>query len=294
LLFYFQISSFASSLDESNVSRTILEYSQFRSIFAVYSGACYAPDMSAYSATAAKLIGPFLVLAFTVAWTWILLALKQKLQQRNIKISVSYSATLIVTVMFVFSSVASVVFSLVQCTSYTSGGVVFIDGTVPCLNGTWKMLMFVVVLICLFPVVFAVALHQNKLPEEARAAVCQAYTTPMFYWGAMTLGFRLLISVTEFLQVDYPNLLSFIRSFLSVGMFFLLVNLRPYVQPHTFWVDVVCYACLIAQFGLQTIAATRDYIGVVASPNQDAFFQAMSTLTAVFRSLTSDTLFNHR
>jgi hypothetical protein len=294
LLFYFQISSFASSLDESNVSRTILEYSQFRSILSVYSGACYAPDMSAYGATAAKLIGPFLVLAFTVAWTWILQALKQKLQQRNIKISVSYSATLIVTVIFVFSSVASVVFSLVQCTSYTSGGVVFIDGTVPCLNGTWKMLIFVVVLICMFPVVFAVALHQNKLPEEARAAVCQAYTTPMFYWGAMTLGFRLLISVTEFLQVDYPNLLSFIRSFLSVGMFFLLVNLRPHVQPHTFWVDVVCYACLIAQFGLQTIAATRDYIGVVASPNQDAFFQATSTLTAVFRSLASDTLFNHR
>jgi len=285
VLFYFQMSSFASSLDESSSSKAILEYSQFRSIFAVYSGACYAPDMSAYGATAAKLIGPFFVLVFTVTWAWILRALEPKLQQRNIQIGASYSATLIVTVMFVFSSVASVVFTLVQCTSYTSGGVVFIDGTVPCFHGDWKLLMFVVVLVSLFPVAFAVALHLNKLPDKARAAVCHAYTTPMFYWGAVTLGFRLLISATQFLQVQYPNLLAFVRLFLSVGMLILLVNLRPYVQSHTFWVDVVCYACLIAQFGLQTMAADRDYLGVVASTNQSQFFQAMSTLSTVFRCL---------
>jgi len=143
------------------------------------------------------------------------------------------------------------------------------------------------VLVCLFPVAFAVALHLNKLPDKARAAVCHAYTTPMFYWGAVTLGFRLLISATEFLQVEYPNLLAFVRLFLSVGMFFLLMNLHPYVQPHTFWVDVACYVCLIAQFGLQTMAADRDYFGVVASPNQNQFFQAMSTLSTVFRCLAS-------
>ena len=277
------MSSFASSLDESSSSKAILEYSQFRSIFAVYSGACYAPDMSAYGATAAKLIGPLFVLVFTVTWTWILRALEPKLQQRNIQIGASYSATLIVAVMFVFSSGASVVFTLVECTSYTSGGVVFIDGTIPCLDGNWKMLMFVVVLVCLFPVAFAVALHLNKLPDKARAAVCHAYTTPMFYWGAVTLGFRLLISATEFLQVEYPNLLAFVRSFLSFGMSILLVNLRPYNQPHTFWVDVVCYACLIAQFGLQIMAAEREYLGVVASTNQTQFSQAMSTLSTVFR-----------
>jgi hypothetical protein len=294
VLFYLQMSSFASSLNESSASRAILEYSQFRSIFAVYSGACYAPDMSAYSATAANLIGPLFVLAFTVAWTWILRALEPKLQQRNIQISVSYSGTLTVALMFVFSSVASVIFTLVQCTSYTNGGVVFIDGTVPCLDGNWRMLIFVVVLVCLFPVAFAVALQQNKLPEKARAAVCHAYTTPMFYWGAVTLGFRLLISLTEFLQVEYPNLLAFVRSFLSIGMLVLLVNLRPYVQPHTFWVDVVCYVCLIAQFGLQTMAADIDYLGVVASPNQNQFFQDMSTLSIVFRFLASCMHCDHR
>jgi hypothetical protein len=283
VLFYFQMSSFAS-FDDSNTSNVILEYSQIRSIFAMYSGACYAPDFSAYNATAVKLIGPLFVLVFTVVWTWILQTLQPKLQQRNIQIRVSFSGTLIVTVMFVFSSVATVVFTLLQCTSYASGGVVFIDGTVPCTDDRWKVLIFVVVLLCMFPVAYAVALRQNRLPENARAAVCHAYTTSAFYWGAVTLGFRFLISVTEFLKVEFPNVLSFVRLFLSAFMLVLLVNLRPYVQPYTFWVDVVCYVCLIAQFGLQTMAATRDFLGVPASPKQAVFFQAISTLSTMFRS----------
>jgi hypothetical protein len=282
VLFYFQMSSFAS-LDDSNTSNVILEYSQIRSIFAVYSGACFAPNFSAYNATAAKLIGPLFVLVFTAVWTWILQTLQPKLQQRNIQINVSFSGTLIVTVMFVFSSVASVVFTLLQCTSYTSGGVVFIDGTVPCNDDRWKILIFVVVLLSMFPVAYAAALQQNWLPENARAAVCHAYTTSAFYWGAVTLGFRFLISVTEFLQVEFPNVLSFVRLFLSAFMLVLLVNLRPYVQARTFWVDVVCYMCLIAQFGLQTMSADRDYLGIAASPEQAVFFQAISTLSAMFR-----------
>ncbi len=100
----------------------------------------------------------------------------------------------------------------------------------------------------------------------------------------MTLGFRFLISVTQFLQVEFPNVLSFVRLFLSAFMLVLLVNLRPYVQPYTFWVDVVCYVCLIAQFGLQTMAADRDFLGVPASPKQAVFFQAISTLSTMFRS----------
>jgi hypothetical protein len=292
VLFFFQISSFASSLEETNSSNAILEYAQFHSIVAAYSGACYAPDMSAYNATAARLSGPIFVLLFTVAWTWILGELQPLLQKRSIQISVSYSGALIASMMFVFSSVTRVVFTLVQCTSYTSGGVVFIDGTVPCYDDKWKILIFVVALMCMFPVAFAVALQKSKTSKRfnsARAAVCHAYTAPMFYWGAVTLGFRLMISVTEFLQVKYPNLLAFLRSFLCVGMLFLLVHLRPYVHAVTFWVDVVCYVCLIAQFGLQTMFADRDYLGFPPSPDQVAYFHAISTLTDVFRSPTSYT-----
>jgi hypothetical protein len=284
LLFYLQMSSFASSVDESGASSAILQFSQFRSIFAVYSGACYAPDFSAYNATAAGLIGPLFVLVFAVAWTWVLRALQLKMQQRNIQISVSYSGTLIVTLLFVFSSVANVVFTLVQCTTYNGGGVVFIDGTVPCNDNKWKVLTSVVVLLCLFPAAFAAALQKKKLPNDAQAAVCHAFTASSFYWGAVTLGFRLLISVSEFLQVEFPNLLAVVRLFLSTFMLLLLLYLRPYVHLHTFWVDVVCYLCLIAQFALQIMAADRDYLGVAASPTQAVFFSAMSSLSAVFRS----------
>jgi hypothetical protein len=282
VLFYFQMSSFASSLDESNASNAILHYSQFQSIVSLHSKACYALNMSAYSATLAGLIGPLFVLVFAVAWTWIILVLQPRLQQRSIDMSVSYSGTLAVSILFVFSSVASVVFTLVQC---TRDGVVFIDGTVACYDNNWKVLIAVVVLLCLVPVAFAAALRLNKLPEDARAAVCQAYTAPMFYWGAVTLGFRLLISVTLFLQAELPNVLAFVRLFLSTCMLLLLVHLRPYVYPRTFWVDVVCYLCLIAQFGLQTMVADRDFLGVAAAQTDSfaTFFQHVSTMSTVFR-----------
>jgi hypothetical protein len=107
----------------------------------------------------------------------------------------------------------------------------------------------------------------------------------VFYWGAVTLFFRLLISVTQFLRVEFPNLLAFVRSFLSTGVLVLLVNLRPYVEERTFWVDVVCYACLIAQFGLQIFSADRDYLATSTQSSDDVetFFRSVSTLSTVAR-----------
>ena len=74
-------------------------------------------------------------------WAWALqwaphkhwrLQVRPQLQQRSIDISVSYSGTLAVSILFVYSSVASVVFTLVECSSYSGpDAVVFIDGTVP-------------------------------------------------------------------------------------------------------------------------------------------------------------------
>ena len=105
----------------------------------------------------------------------------------------------------------------------------------------------------------------------------------MYYWGAVSLSFRLFISVTQFLQVEFPNLLAFVRLFLSICVFFLLVNLRPYVDNRTFWVDVVCYVCLIAQFGLQIIAADRDYLGVAEASDQETFVTGLLILSACFK-----------
>jgi len=178
----------------------------------------------------------------------------------------------------VFSNVASVVFTLVTC---TSDGVVFIDGTVDCYNATWKFLISVVVFLCLAFIAFAAALLRNKLPEQARSAVCGAYREQLFYWGALTLGFRLLMSITPLIvPVQYPNISAFVHSVLSALMFFLVVHLRPYVVTCTFWVDVSCYLCLIVQFVLQAITSTRDVLGTLQQPN---FFDSVQVCSVVVR-----------
>jgi hypothetical protein len=284
LVFYFQMSSFADNSGESNALATIIEYSQARSIAALFSGTCYAPSLSAYNATALKLIGPLFVLVFAVAWTWIIHKLQPRLQQRSIDISVSFSGSVAVAILFVFSNVTSIVCALVECTSYSgSDGVVFIDGTVPCKDSKWAGLVFIAALLFLFPAVFAAALHLNKLPQSARDALCAKFTAPMFYWGAATLAFRLLISFTQFLRVDFPNLLALVRLLLSTGALMLLMNLRPYVHDCTFWVDATCYACLIAQFGLQVFSADREFLGVAQSLGQQTFLRDVSISSTVFR-----------
>jgi hypothetical protein len=283
VMFYLQMSSYAFDPGDSDFWFEILQISQFRSIFSFEVESCYALDMSAYHATAFQLTGPFFVLIFSAPSTWILRRIRARLQQHNINISVSYSGTLAATILYVFSSVADVVFTLVECTSYDGFGVVFIDGTVPCLDSNWKGLMTVVVLLCLFPLAFFAALWWNKLPEDAREVICGNFTQPVFYWEALTLAFRLLVSAIQFLQVDYPNLLASMRMILSLGVFTLLMILRPHVSGHTFWVDVVCYTCLIVQFGLQSFFANVDYFAITFTERQEQFAVAITNLSLMFR-----------
>ena len=75
------------------------------------------------------------------------------------------------------------------------------------------------------------------------------------------------------------------RLLLSTGVLVLLVNLRPYVHERTFWVDVACYVCLIAQFGLQVFDADREFLGVpvARSSDKETFFTKVITSSAVFR-----------
>lgn len=176
------------------------------------------------------------------------------------------------------------VFTLVECTSYDNDGFVFIDGTVSCLDEKWKALIVVIVLLCLFPVAFAAALWFNKLPENARAVVCRSFTEPTFYWEALTLFFRLMMALLQFLNVSFPNALAFSRMLLSNGMLLLLMTLRPHVFDYTFWVDVVCYTCLSAQFGLQTILASIDFFAVVPSTDQErTLIRTIRNLIQMFR-----------
>jgi hypothetical protein len=285
VLFYWQMAWFATSLDDSDRSEAqFFEIGLLRSLLAFYERACYAPDMSAYNATAARLIGSFFVLFFSLAWTCVLSALHPLLQLRNIDIQVSYSGTLVAVFLYVFSSVADVLFTLVECTSYDreAPGVVIIDGTVACLDTRWQIVLCMVVLMCLFPAIFAVLLFQEKLPASARAAVCRVYTDGQQYWAAVTLVFRLLISLFQFLRESYPNILAFMRCSLSMCMLALLINYRPYKNVNTFLVDIACYVGLIAQFGLQSISESRDFFGIAADA-QKTFFQTLSSLSTGFR-----------
>jgi hypothetical protein len=282
-LFYLQNASFASSLNDSSGSSAILEFFQVRSVVALFARSCYARNMSAYDAAAARLVGPLFVLLFSLAWTWLLRMLQLLLLQRGAFVQVSYGGTAISAILYVFSSAATVVFTLVECTSYTdsASSVVFIDGTVACFDGRWKGLVAVVALLCLFPVALAAALLHDKLPASARAAVCRAFTERMFYWGGVTLGFRLLMSLTQFLRVDYPSLLAYVRLCLALGMLILLFYTRPYKYERTFEMDVICYVCLIAQFGLQALLESFDVFG--ATPSSTALLQNLysGTSTAI-------------
>jgi hypothetical protein len=73
-------------------------------------------------------------------------------------------------------------------------------------------------------------------------------------------------------------------------MLVMLVHLRPHVLVQTFWVDVVCYVCLIAQFGVQTMFADREYLAVAEVEEQKTFFRAMSNLSSTFRSAAASSL----
>jgi len=69
-------------------------------------------------------------------------------------------------------------------------------------------------------------------------------------------------------------------------MLLLLMTLRPHVFDYTFWVDVVCYTCLSAQFGLQTILASIDFFAVVPSTDQErTLIRTIRKLIQMFRYL---------
>jgi hypothetical protein len=281
ILFFFQMSSLASSVAASrslSASKWALVVAQFETFFSLTSLSCWAPNMSAYGVTVAKLTGPCVVLFFAVASTRLLNAFKPRLLHRGLEIDVSYSGTLSVTLLFVFSNIASVVFTLATC---TSDGVVFIDGNVECYDITWQILIGIIAILCFVVIAFAVALFRNYLPAQAHSAVCSAYREQVFYWGALTLGFRLLVSIVVLLvPLNYSNISAFVRMGLSGLMFGLLVYYQPYSAIHTFWIDLTCYLCLIAQFGLQTISLTRDVLATLQLPS---LFDSVELCSAVFR-----------
>ncbi len=184
-------------------------------------------------------------------------------------------------ILLLFSSVTTVAFKLVTCAKITdqvTDNVVFIDGTVKCYDSKWKGIIAVIVILCIFTLVFAAALRWKRLPHNMRAAVCSAYSESRFYWGAVTLFFRLVMSIVFATVREYPSAAALVQLFLCVAMLILLMYQKPYRTVSTYHLDVLCYASLIVQFGFEVIVRESDSLGV--SPGTDNPFAGVLTAAA--------------
>jgi hypothetical protein len=287
VLFYGQMSLFAQP---SSTSAWFARVTQFESITSLYSQTCYGSNMGAYAVTAAQLAGPAIVLIFAIALTTALKQAQPLLQRRLMNFVVSIPATLSVVVLLIFSSVTTVAFKLATCAKITDRNenviwnVVFIDGTVECHDSKWKGLIAVIVILCLFPLEFAAALRWKLLPDAVRAAVCSAYRNERFYWGAVTLFFRLVMSIV-FATIEYPSTAAIVQLFLCVAMLILLTYQKPYHARSTHHLDVFCHGSLIMQFALEVLVRDSDSLGVLPGADNpfSGVLHAAAEVSAVLR-----------
>ncbi len=122
-------------------------------------------------------------------------------------------------------------------------------------------------MLCLFPLMFAAALRWKRLPHNVRTAVCSEYSESRFYWGAVTLVFRLGMSIM-FATIRSPSsTAAMVQWFLCVAMLVLLTYQKPYRVASTYHLDVLCYTSLIVQFGLEVLVRESESLGVSLSPD---------------------------
>jgi hypothetical protein len=285
-LFYGQMSTFAqlstlsvAAAGSSSASSWLPRVSQFESITLLYSETCFGTDIGAYAFTAMKLSGPAIVLIFSLAFALVMKQAQPYLQRHSIDVDVSFFATLSHVILLIFSSVATVVFKLITCSTIAIGDstedVVFVDGTVKCFDERWKCLIAVVVLLCLFPFMFVAALRSKRLPQNVRTSLCGAYSESRFYWSAVTLIFRLAMSIVYTTIRSTPSTAALIQSFLCVAMLVLLVRQKPHRSAATHLFDILCHAILIIQYGLVGIGTVPDSLGFVPRQN-NLYFDSLN------------------
>ena len=297
VLFYGQLSSFASLpsqlIDKSNhsqFSQWFSKVTQFNSVLSLYEGSCYGLNMGAYEATAAQLCGPAIVfvssLLFTAAANRLLPKCSRWFQEHNVNVKVCFRATTINVLLLLFSSVSGVVFQLITCQKVDQLSVVFIDGRKTCEGPLHSSLIAAAALLSLQPAVFWVLLKFNKIPLSARSAACSAFTESRYYWAAIALLFRFLMTVVFASARDFPSVTAFALCICSVGMLVLLMALKPYVEQRTHCMDLLCYMCLIVQFALQVVVRDSESLGVavVSSNNYRQTIRKAARASEVLRS----------
>ena len=283
MVFYGQMSTFAQLSDvtlgsagTSPISSWLPRILQFESIASLLSETCYGTDLGAYAFTAMQLCGPVIVLVFALVITLALKRARPFLQRYNIDADVSILATCTNVILLIFSSVSTVVFKLIQCSTIAIGDstedVIFIDGTVKCYDERWKGLIAVVVILFLFPFLYTAALFSKRLPQNVQNAGCGAYSESCFYWGAVTLTFRLVMSIVFTTIRTIPSTAALIQCFLCVAILALLLRLKPYRRASTYIFDILCYAILIIQFNLMAVGTVSESLGILPNSNNLYFF----------------------
>jgi hypothetical protein len=272
VMFYGQLSSFASVPpqfdDAAQSSSWVSKVSQFDSIVSFYDSSCYGVNMGAYDAAAAQLCGPAIVVAVSIVLTAAAKRLQRRFTHFLQKRKISLGATLVNVLLLLYSSVSSVVFQLITCQEVGTQRVVFIDGRYPCEGSLYSVLIAVAAVLSIIPVVFWAMLRFDKIPEPVKSAVCSAYTDSEYYWGALSLLVRFVMTVVSATAREFPSITALALLICSLCMFGLLIMLRPYAQQRTYYMDIFCYACLIVQFALQSIVRNSESLGVaVAASN---------------------------
>jgi hypothetical protein len=276
VMFYGQLSSFASTPPEFNAAAQSSSWfstvTQFGSIMSLYDDSCYGLNMGAYEAVAAQLCGPAIVVVVSLLLTAAAKRLQPRcahfLQERKIDIQISFGATMVNVLLLLYSSVSSVVFQLITCQKVGPQNVVFIDGRYLCEGPVFSSLVFVAALLSIIPAVFWALLRFDKIPEAAKSAVCSPYTDSEYYWGALSLLVRFVMTAVFAAAREFPSITALALLICSQFMFGLLIMLRPYAEQRTYYMDVFCHACLIIQFALQSIVRASESLGfTVAASN---------------------------
>jgi hypothetical protein len=277
ILFYGQISSFASippiliaQPQNSADSTWFSKITQFESILSLYESTCYGPSMGAYAATLAQLSGPAIVVFVSLLLTLVAGRLQLRFvnyfRKHKLKFRESFSVVLVNVLQLLFSSVSNVIFRLIKCVDL-GGSVedeprrVFIDGTQKCSGYQHDFLVAAAVLLSIVLVLFCAGLKSGKISSHTRALVCSAYTDSRYYWIAVQLVFRFIVTVISATVSEVPSVAAMSMCICSIFMLVMLVAFRPYVDKRTHCMDVFCHTFLIAQFLLQSVARVSESVG---------------------------------
>jgi hypothetical protein len=294
VLFYGQISSFArippvvnEQAGNAETASWFSKSSQFSSILSMYRNSCYGSSMGAYEATATQLIGPLTVFSSSMLLIFPAKLLLKKFDdfviKRKLNVTISFQTTLMNLLLMLFSSVSSVVFQLITCQDSGQGKVVFIDGTKSCSGAAFNGLVFVAVMLSLVPPLIWAGLKFNRIPVHVRATLCSPYSEAAYYWVALALLFRFIVSVLSATIRQFPSVSAMMLTMCTVCMLLLLQSKRPYIDQRTYFMDFFCYFCLIVQFLLQCLAGASESLGLSLNQN-NRFFETVrdaSTASAI-------------